>query len=77
MIVWSGQTYGPNGPQDQVQWPNDGGIYDPANDSWSPTNRSNAPIGRKLHSAVWTGTRMIIWGGYTNNLVTSGGSYEP
>ncbi len=37
-------------------------LYDPATDSW--TTISNPLIHPRLwHSAVWTGTEMIIWGG--------------
>ena len=34
-----------------------------ADDTWTPTNTTNAPSGRVDHSAVWTGTEMIMWGG--------------
>ncbi len=30
-------------------------------DSWAPTCVTNAPAGRSYHSAVWTGTEMIVW----------------
>src|SRR5437868_2691207 len=32
-------------------------------DSWTPTTIVNAPTAREGHSAVWTGSEMIIWGG--------------
>ncbi len=41
----------------------DGAMYDPATDTWSPMANLNAPSARTLSSAVWTGTRMIQWGG--------------
>src|SRR5215468_10081333 len=41
----------------------DGGVYDPASDTWSNTAAAGAPSHRFDHSAVWTGTRMIVWGG--------------
>ena len=34
------------------------------NDGWTATSSTNAPTGRYLHTAVWTGSEMIIWGGY-------------
>ena len=44
---------------------------------WSPTT-SGAPSGRRSHSAVWTGEKMIIWGGYDSGGVTNtGGIYDP
>src|SRR4029450_271863 len=35
----------------------------PATDTWLPTSLSNAPTPRFFHTAVWTGTRMVVWGG--------------
>jgi hypothetical protein len=36
------------------------------------------PEARDSHTAVWTGTEMIIWGGESNNaLLNSGGRYNP
>ena len=32
-------------------------------DTWTPTSITNAPDGRKNHTAVWTGSEMIVWGG--------------
>ena len=37
--------------------------YNPATGSWTPTNTTNAPFARHLHTAVWTGSEMIVWGG--------------
>lgn len=58
MIVWGG--YFSDGYQDFYQT---GGRYDPSNNTWQTTNLVNAPIERKDHSAVWTGLKMVIWGG--------------
>jgi hypothetical protein len=44
-------------------------------DTWTPTSTANAPVGRWLHTAVWTGTEMIVWGGFTS--VNTGGRYNP
>ena len=41
-----------------------GGIYDPQTDIWTTTSTTGAPRGRCGHTAVWTGRRMLIWGGY-------------
>src|SRR5262249_26586901 len=39
---------------------------------------SNAPDGRHLHTAVWTGSEMIVWGGDNDyGLLNSGGRYYP
>lgn len=47
--------------------------------SWSPISTLNAPAPRKGHSAVWTGSRFIVWGGAgaSGNLLSDGGSYDP
>ena len=46
-------------------------------DTWTAT--SGTPSGRSGHTAIWTGTEMIVWGGGTNNFVlfNSGGRYNP
>ena len=45
------------------------------NDGWTATSSTNAPTGRYLHTAVWTGSEMIIWGGIGN--LNTGGTYNP
>src|SRR5206468_698464 len=56
MIVWGGLNGG-NTPN----WLQSGGRYDPATDSWTPTSTgANVPAARYGHSAVWTGTQMIV-----------------
>src|SRR5205823_4743816 len=57
---------------------NTGAKYNPSTDSWTPTSTTNAPEGRSEHTAVWTVTQMIVWGG--NNLfndINTGGRYDP
>ena len=58
-----------------------GGRYDPATDSWTATDISgvDVPEERGRHSAVWTGTEMIIWGGFDINgfPVNTGATYNP
>ena len=46
-------------------------------DLWEPTTVVNAPAARTLNTAVWTGTEMIIWGGYDGNDLNTGGRYNP
>ena len=47
-------------------------------DTWTPTNLANAPLGRSLHTAVWTGSEMIVWGGYDGfDPFNTGGRYNP
>jgi N-acetylneuraminic acid mutarotase len=54
MILWGG--YGGSGSSDL----DDGGRYDPLQDSWQPVSATG--IGSDRHSAVWTGQKMIVWG---------------
>jgi len=61
---------------------NDGGIYDPETDTWRTVGTSNAPTARFNHVAVWTGTKMLVWGGTTNwgnfySDTKTGGLYDP
>jgi hypothetical protein len=52
-----------------------GGCID---DTWAATTLTNAPAGRYNHTAVWTGSEMIIWGGTDGNFVfNTGGRYNP
>src|SRR5207247_872868 len=47
-------------------------------DTWTATSTTSAPAGRYLHTAVWTGTEMIVWGGTDgSSLFTTGGRYSP
>jgi N-acetylneuraminic acid mutarotase len=73
MISWGGNDIFGN-------YSNTGGRYDPATDSWTATSTTNAPDARYLHTAVWTGTKMIVWGGQGNCLngyCDTGGQYDP
>src|SRR5207244_2131644 len=53
--------------------------YNPSTNSWTPTGLTNAPLGRVVHTAVWTGNEMIVWGGVdsTFNDANTGGRYYP
>ena len=61
MIVWGGG----NGT---LSYLDDGGRYNPAANAWTavPNTLPNTPSGRQEHTAVWTGSEMIIWGGVAN-----------
>jgi N-acetylneuraminic acid mutarotase len=64
LIVWGG--YGPTGVSNKWSLYNSGYSYDPTNDTWTVISTNSAPAPRLYHSAVWTGSEMIIWGGGTN-----------
>jgi hypothetical protein len=73
MIVWGGVT-----DFSTPEFPVVGGRYDPVADAWSPTSASGAPSSRYQHTAVWTGSRMIVWGGGNGGPVaTDAGRYDP
>src|SRR5207244_6392796 len=42
---------------------NTGRRDNPSTDTWATTSITNAPSGRTFHTAVWTGSEMIVWGG--------------
>src|SRR5438093_8485574 len=44
-------------------------------DTWTATNLTNAPVARYNHTAVWTGSEMIVWGGFNGSDLDSGGRY--
>ena len=54
---------------------NTGGRYNPGTDSWTATSTTNAPAGRDDHTAVWTGSEMIVWGGLWHEYLNTGGRY--
>ena len=56
---------------------NTGGRYDPSTDTWNATSTTNAPAGRWVHTAVWSGSEMIVWGGSdeSGNDFNTGGRY--
>src|SRR5262245_46851933 len=47
--------------------------------TWTATSTTNAPAPRRSHTAVWTGSEMIVWGGADGqlNLLNTGGRYNP
>src|SRR5262245_45453680 len=45
-------------------------------DMWTPTNSAGRPNGRIEHTAVWTGSEMIVWGGYDGSYLNTGGRYN-
>jgi len=74
MIVWGGQS----GDLGEISF-NDGKRYNPANNTWTNMNLTGAPSARYKHTAVWTGTEMIVWGGRDSdgNYFNDGARYNP
>jgi len=78
MIIWGGAADAPT----YLNIVNTGGNYNPATDSWITVSTDNAPPGRIVPTAVWTGSEMIVWGGadsglYDANNLNTGGRYNP
>lgn len=63
MFVWGG--FGGTNGNDVLR--DDGARYNPSGNKWTPVSTQNAPAGRFNHTAVWTGSEMIVWGGYTDS----------
>jgi N-acetylneuraminic acid mutarotase len=76
MIVWGG--YGDDLGEDWGET-DTGGIYDPQFDRWTATSLVGAPSRRVGHTAVWTGSEMIVWGGswYMLSWYCGGARYNP
>ena len=59
----------------------DGARYNPALNSWGSMASAGAPGPRYNFTAVWTGTEMIVWGGYSGftsaTYWNDGGRYNP
>jgi N-acetylneuraminic acid mutarotase len=78
--VWTGSELIVWGGQDQALTPfNDGGRYNPATNTWTPTSLgANVPDARYAHSAAWSGSEMLVWGGADiNGVLATGGRYTP
>ncbi len=56
---------------------NTGARYNPATNSWTPVTTAGAPDARFYHAGVWTGSEMIVWGGYNGTTTSTGGRYNP
>jgi len=70
VIVWGG--YGFDSSAGGFVETNTGGRYDPATDMWSTMSTSGVSQFSK-HTAVFTGTEMIVWGGNSD----AGARYDP
>ena len=64
MIVWGGSNN--NGSS----YVNTGSIYDISSNTWTSMSTLNAPFARPGfgYSGIWTGSKMIVWGGNTSSV---------
>jgi outer membrane protein assembly factor BamB len=74
MIVWGGDVEGAASSTPTAT----GARYNPATDTWTTMSTDGAPSARWHHSAIWTGTEMVVWGGHDGTAaVNSGARYNP
>ena len=59
LIVWGGQT---NTTMSDGAFTGTGSVYLVSSNTWTPLP-AGGPSARSGHSAVWTGSEMIVWGG--------------
>lgn len=72
VFVWGG------GPSSGTSALGDGALYDPEAGTWSGVDEELAPAPRRAPIAVWTGSRVLVWGGTANGSPVSGGAlYDP
>jgi N-acetylneuraminic acid mutarotase len=79
MIVWGG-VLGQCSDIGCLYSTNTGGRYDPATDTWQPMSTDGAPSRRRRHTAIWTGSELIIWGGVGSDVRSpfgNGARYNP
>jgi hypothetical protein len=76
VLVWGGF--------DGTNYLNDGAMYDVTTDTWTPiAGAGPVPAARADHTAVWTGSMMIVWGGFGSNgaggfdYLADGGEFDP
>ncbi len=81
-IIWGG--YGCTDPPvcGTLDYLQSGGLLDNGTNTWTmggtDTADGDLPAARSDHTAVWTGTRMIVWGGESaSGLLQSGGIFNP
>ncbi|MGP8161312.1 MAG: hypothetical protein ACLQGJ_08870, partial [Candidatus Dormibacteria bacterium] len=84
-VVWTGSELlvwgGAEGDQDQERY-RDGAAYSPSTGRWRLL--PSAPLSARVDQAtVWTGTEMIVWGGYdqesteASQVTANGAAYDP
>jgi N-acetylneuraminic acid mutarotase len=82
IAIWTGEemiTWGGYLKTDPLKALAEGGIYNPVDDAWESMNTLGSPMARFNQTAVWTGNRMIVWGGSDlgDYETDSGGEYDP
>jgi len=78
LVVWGGTRDG-YGASEVL---GDGVAWSPAAGAWRTISAAGAPSPREQHAAVWTGSRMIVWGGrdapdVSGAALADGAAYDP
>lgn len=75
MLVWGGEV----SPDPIEGTRRDGGVYDPATNTWAPMATEGAPTSRVRFTTVWTGAKMVVWGGQDPHgfPLGDGATYDP
>lgn len=72
MIIWGGSSY------NFSTYYNTGARYNPSTNAWTTMSTTGAPSARDSHSAIWTGTEFIVWGGWNGSAsLGNGARYNP
>ncbi len=71
-FVWGGAREAALHPEAML---NDGGIYDPASDTWTAVASAGAPSPRLRPYVHWTGRYVVVWGG-NNDRIHDGARYD-
>lgn len=81
MIIWGGTSCSGTPVCGTTSLTNTGGVFHVASNTWqsggTDISDPDTPSPRSLHTAIWTGSRMIIWGGSDGNPLNTGGRYAP
>jgi Galactose oxidase, central domain/Stigma-specific protein, Stig1/Kelch motif len=73
VFVWGGVDWS------QSLLMQDGAVWDPSSDSWTPLGDADGPAPRIRATAFWTGNAVLIWGGERTDAhqEKSGSMYDP
>jgi hypothetical protein len=76
--IWTGSTFVVWGGGDHASLTDyaTGGRYDPVAKKWTRMSTSGAPSARRAPYGVWTGSRVLFWGGLSAAHQAIGGAYS-
>jgi N-acetylneuraminic acid mutarotase len=75
MLVWGGSS----GEGQGGKYFADGAVYSPADNTWTPMAafpETREGGGRDTFSSVWTGEKMLVWGGFSRNATCNPCNHE-